>query len=150
MPGKSHGPSSLGGYSPWSRKESDATERLQLSSAGLMTTTRLKWLFSRSVVSNFLQSHGPQHYRPPCPSPSPGACSNSYEQWCSVMSVILLNHLILCHPLLLLPPIFPSIRVFSNESALLIRWAKYWSFGISPSNEHWGLISFMGVNAKIF
>ena len=122
----------------------------QLSSAGLMTTTRLKWLFSRSVVSNFLQSHGPQHYRPPCPSPSPGACSNSYEQWCSVMSVILLNHLILCHPLLLLPPIFPSIRVFSNESALLIRWAKYWSFGISPSNEHWGLISFMGVNAKIF
>ena len=54
------------------------------------------------------------------------------------------NHLILCHPLLLLPSIFPSIRVFSNESALCIRWIKYWSFSfnISPSNEHSGLISF--------
>ena len=54
------------------------------------------------------------------------------------------NHLILCHPLLLLPSIFPSIRVFSNELALHIRWPKYWSysFNISPSNEHPGLISF--------
>ena len=54
------------------------------------------------------------------------------------------NHLILCHPLLLLPSIFPSIRVFSNESALRIRWPKYWSFSfsISPSNEHPGPISF--------
>ena len=54
------------------------------------------------------------------------------------------NHLILCHPLLLLPSIFPSIRVFSNESALHIRWPKYWSFSfnISPSKEHPGLISF--------
>jgi len=54
------------------------------------------------------------------------------------------NHLILCHPLLLLPSIFPSIRVFSNKSALHIRWPKYWSFifNISPSNEHPGLISF--------
>ena len=54
------------------------------------------------------------------------------------------NHLILCRPLLLLPSIFPSIRVFSNESSLLIRWPKYWSFSIniSPSNEHPGLISF--------
>ena len=54
------------------------------------------------------------------------------------------NHLILCRPLLLLPSIFPSIRVFSNESVLCIRWPKYWSFSfnISPSNEHSGLISF--------
>ena len=54
------------------------------------------------------------------------------------------NHLIFCHPLLLLPSIFPSIRVFSNESALRIRWPKYWSFSfnISPSNEHPGLVSF--------
>ena len=54
------------------------------------------------------------------------------------------NHLILCHPLLLFPSIFPSIRVFSNESALCIRWPKYWSFSfnISPSNKHLGLISF--------
>ena len=51
-------------------------------------------------------------------------------------------HLILCCPLLLLPSIFPSIRVFSNESALLIRWLKYWSFSISPSNEYSELISF--------
>ena len=52
------------------------------------------------------------------------------------------KHLILCHPLLLLPSIFPSIRVFSNESVFHIRWPKYWSFSISPSNEHSGLISF--------
>ena len=54
------------------------------------------------------------------------------------------NHLILCHPLLLLPSIFPSIRVFSNELAFCIKWPKYWSFSlnISPSNEHSGLISF--------
>ena len=62
----------------------------------------------------------------------------------SIESVMPSNHLILCHPLLLLPSIFPSIGVFSNESALRIRWPKYWSFSfnISPSNEHPGLISF--------
>ena len=62
----------------------------------------------------------------------------------SVESVMPSNHFILCHPLLALPSIFPSIRVFSNESVLLIRWPKYWSFSfsISPSNEHTGLISF--------
>ena len=62
----------------------------------------------------------------------------------SIESVMPSSHLILCHPLLLLPPIFHSIRVFSNESALLIRWPKYWSisFNISPSDEHPGLISF--------
>ena len=62
----------------------------------------------------------------------------------SIESVMPSSHLILCHPLLLLPPIPPSIRVFSNESALRIRWPKYWSFSfsISPSDEHPGLISF--------
>ena len=62
----------------------------------------------------------------------------------SIESVMPSNHLILCCPLLLLLPIFPSIRIFSNESALRIRWPKYWSFSfkISPSNEHPGLISF--------
>ena len=62
----------------------------------------------------------------------------------SIELVMPSNHLILCRPLLLLPSIFPSIRVFSNESALCIRWPKYWSFSfnISPSNEHPGLISF--------
>ena len=62
----------------------------------------------------------------------------------SIESVMPSNHLILCHPLLLPPSIFPSVRVFSNESALPIRWPKYWSFSfnISPSNEHLGMISF--------
>ena len=62
----------------------------------------------------------------------------------SIESVMPSNHLILCHPLLLPPSIFPSIKVFSNESVLCIRWPKYWSFsfGVSPSNEYSGLISF--------
>ena len=60
----------------------------------------------------------------------------------SIESVMPFNHLILCHPLLLLPSIFPSIRVFSNESVLHTRWPEYWSFSISPSNEYSGLISF--------
>ena len=61
-----------------------------------------------------------------------------------IESMMPFNHLILCHPLFLLPSIFPSIRVFSNESAIHIRWQKYWSFSlnISPPNEHPGLISF--------
>ena len=84
-----------------------------------------------------LLPHGLQHARLPCPSPTPRVYSNS----CPLMPS---NHLILCHPLLLLPLIFPSIRVFSNESVLCIRWPKYWSFSfnISPSNEYSGLISF--------
>ena len=92
---------------------------------------------SRSVMSHSLQSHESQHSRPPCPSPTPGVHS-------AIESVMPSSHLILCRPLLLLPPIPPSIRVFSNESVLRIRWPKYWSFslGISPSNEYSGLISF--------
>ena len=68
----------------------------------------------------------------------------SLSKLMSIDSVMPSNHLILCRPLLLLPSIFPSIRVFSSESALCIRWPKYWSFSfsISPSNEHPGLISF--------
>ena len=70
--------------------------------------------------------------------------SRSLPKLMSIKLVMPSNHLILCCPLLLLPSIFPSIRVFSNESALHIRWPKYWSFSfnISPSNEHPGLISF--------
>ena len=60
----------------------------------------------------------------------------------SIESVMLSNHVILCHPLFLLPSVFPSIRVFSSELAFHIRWPKYWSFSISPSNEYLGLISF--------
>ena len=88
--------------------------------------------FSHSVVSSSLRTHGLQHARLPYPSPTPGTCSNSCPSY----------HLFLCHPLLLLPSIFPSIRVFSNESVLRIRWLKYWSISISPSNEYSGLISF--------
>ena len=70
--------------------------------------------------------------------------SKSPPKSMSIESVMPSNHLILCHPLLLLPPILPSIRVFSNESALCIRWPKDWSFSfnISPSSEHPGLVSF--------
>ena len=72
------------------------------------------------------------------------ANSRSLLKLMSIESVLPSNHLILCRPLLLLPSIFPSIRVFPNESVLRIRWPKYWSFSfnISPSNEHSGLISF--------
>ena len=95
--------------------------------------------FSRSVVSDSLRPHEPQHIRPPCPSPTPGATKPMSIDW-----VVPSNHLILCHPLLLLPSIFLNIRVFSNGSALCIRWPKYWSFtfNISPSNEQTRLISF--------
>jgi len=93
---------------------------------------------SRSVMSHSLPPHGLQHARLPCPSPTPGAWLMSIE------SVIPSHYLMLCHPLLLLPSIFPSIRVFSNESLLHIRWPKYWSFSfsISLSNEYSRLISF--------
>ena len=86
--------------------------------------------FCRSVVSDSLWPHELQHARPPCPSPTPGAYPNScpLSRWCHPT----------CHSLLLMPSIFPSIRVFSNKSALRIRWPKFWSFSsnISPSNEH--------------
>ena len=95
--------------------------------------------FSHSVVSDFLWRHELQYTRPPCPSPTPRVHPNlcPLSRWC---------HLTIssCRPLLLLSSIFPSIRVFSNESALHIRWPKYWSFScnISPSTELQGLISF--------
>ena len=88
--------------------------------------------FSCSVVSDSLRAHGLQHSRTPCPSAAPRVYSLT-----SIESVMPSNHLILCHPLLLLPSIFPSIRVFLNESVLHIRWPKYWSFSFSIrlSNE---------------
>ena len=90
-------------------------------------------------MSDSLRPHELQHTRPPCPSPTPGVHTNScpLSRWChpTISS---------CCPLLLLPLIFPSIRVFSNESVLCIEWPKYWnfSFSISPSNEYSGLITF--------
>ena len=99
--------------------------------------------FSRSVVSNSLRTLD-------CSTPGllihhqlPLAC-RSLLKLMSIESVMPSNHLILCRPLILPPSIFPSIRVFSNEALLRIRWPKYWSFSfsISPSNEYSGLISF--------
>ena len=102
---------------------------------------------SHSVASNSLLPHGLQYVRFPCPSPTPRACSNS----CPLESVMPYNHFILC-PLLLLPSLFPSIRVFSNESVLHFRWPKYrsFSFSISPSNEYSGLIFFRMDGLDVF
>ena len=83
------------------------------------------------ILSNSLWPHGLQHARPPCQSPIPWVYSNSIE------SVRPSNHLILCCPLLLLPSIFPSLRVFSNESAFHIRWPKYWEFQLQHQSFHW-------------
>ena len=95
--------------------------------------------FSHSVVFDSLQSHAAVHQ-------ASLSITNhrSLPKLMSIKSVMPSNHLIFCCPLLLLPSFFPSIMVFSNESALCIRWPKYWSFSfnISPSNEHPGLISF--------
>ena len=96
--------------------------------------------FSGSVVSDSLRPHESQHARPPCSSPSPGVHSDSHpsSQWChpAISSSVV--------PFSSCPPIPPSIRVFSNESTLHMRWPKYWSFSFSiiPSKEIPGLISF--------
>ena len=96
--------------------------------------------FSHSVMSDSLRPHESQHARPPCPSPTPRVYSNSHpsSQWChpAISSSVI--------PFSSCPPIPPSIRIFSNESTLHMRWPKYWSFSfsISPSNEHPGLNSF--------
>ena len=89
-------------------------------------------------MSNSLKHHGQQYTRLLCLSATPKVCSNScpLSWWCY------LTILVFCHPLLLLPSIFTSIRVFSNKSALHTRWPKYWRFSISPSNEYSELISF--------
>ena len=94
--------------------------------------------FSRSVVSDSLRPHESQHARPPVTN------SRNSLRLTSIESVMPSSHLILCRPLLLLPPIPPSTRVFSNESTRPIRWPTYWnfSFSIIPSKEIPGLISF--------
>ena len=103
-------------------------------------TMEYSFHFSRSVVSDSLRPHESQHAWPPCPSPTPRVHSDSSPS----SSVMPSSHLILCRPLLLLPPIPPSIRVFSSDSTLCMRWPKYWSFSFSiiPSKEIPGLISF--------
>ena len=107
---------------------------------------RLDWATSLQFSSvtqlcPTLQPNEQQHARPPCPSPTPRVHPNpcGLSQWC---------HLILCHPLHLLPSIFPSIRVFSNESVLRIRWPKYWSFSFNmvlPMNtQDWSPLGWTG------
>ena len=123
-----------GGLQSMRSQESDTTEWLstqhahKFSSVQSLSHVRLfatPWTTVRQASQSITNSWSP-------PKPM------------SIVSVMPSNNLLLCHPLLLLPSIFPTIRVFSNESALLIRWSKYWSFSfnISPSNEHPGLISF--------
>ena len=102
--------------------------------------------FSRSVVSNSLRVglQTPGLWTAACQAFLSITNSQSLLKLMSIESVMSSNHLILCYPFLLLHSIFPSIKVFSNESTLRMRWPKYWSFSfsISPSNEHQGLISF--------
>ena len=99
---------------------------------GFATTHSVQ--FSRSVTSDALQPHELQHARPPCPSPTPGVHSNSCpsSRW---FHPAISSSVIPCHPLLLLPPVPPSIRVFSNEATLRMRWPKDWSFSFSNSTS---------------
>jgi len=163
LPGKSPGRRSLVGCGPWGHIKSDTTEWLHfhfsLSCIGEGNGNPLQcsclenprdggawwaavygvtqsWTRLKQLSSSSMDWSTPAHYF--------SLSSQSLLKPMSIESVMPSSHLILCHPLLLLPPIFPSIRVFSSESALRIRWPKYWclSFTISPSNEYSGLISF--------
>ena len=96
-------------------------------------------MITHSVRSDSLRPHALQHARSSCPSPTPRACSDSCPVH-QVSDAIQPSHLL--SSLFLPPSVFPSIRVFSSDSVLCIRWPKYWSFSISPSNEYSGLISF--------
>ena len=99
-------------------------------------SSTLAWKIPWTEEPGRLQSMGSQRVR------HDWATSLSFFSFMSVESVMPSNRLVLCCPLLLLPSVFPSIEVFFNESALHIRWPKYWSFSISPPNEYSGLISF--------
>ena len=129
LPGESQGQRILVGYCLWGHRESDTTEQLStficFSSVQFSRLFANPWTAAHQVSLSITNSQSP-------PKPM------------SIELVMPSNHLILCCPLLLLPSIFPSIRVFSNESALCIRWPKYssFSFSISPSSEHPGLIFF--------
>ena len=121
------------GSSKW---QSDIWTQIHMTPKYLWNTLcTVLLLFSHSVVSNSLRPHGLPHGQW-----DNVTISQSLFKLMSIESVMLSNHLILCHPLLLLPSIFPSIKIFPNVLALLIRWPKYWSFSfsISPSTEYSG------------
>ena len=140
---------SLDGRGVWGRMDTYLcmVESLHCS-AETITTFSIGYQFSSVTKFSLVQSfscvrlfapHEPQYTRPPCPSQT-----GSLLKLMSVESVMPSNHLTLCCPLLFLPSIFPSVRVFSNELVVHIIWPKYWSFSlnVSPSNEYSGLISF--------
>ena len=131
LPGEFHGQRSLRGYSPWDCKDSDMTERLTNPCIQFSSVAQLSPTLCNPVD---------------CSMPGFPVChhSQSLLKLMSIQSVMPSNQLIFCRPLPLLPSIFPSMRVFSNESVLPIRWPKYWSFSfsISPSYKCSGLISF--------
>ena len=139
LTGVSHGQRRLMGWSPLGPKESDMIEQWTLSLSHSLHLIQLNSVQSFGHLRLFVTTWTTAHQA----SLSFTNCQ-SLRKPMSIESVMPSNHLIFCHPLLLLPSVFPSIRVFSNESALCIRWPKYlsFSFNISPSNEHPGLISF--------
>ena len=129
--GESHGQRSLADYSPWGCKKLDTAEQLH---AGLYCFVVVQ---SLSHAQLFVTLWTAAHH-----ASLSFTISRSLLKFMSIESVMLSNHLILCCPPLLLPSIFPIIRVFSNELALHIRWPKYWSFSIISPNKYSGLISF--------
>ena len=131
LPRKSHGQRSLAGYSPWGHKESDTTD------ATWHTSTHQDSIQSLSCVQLFVTPWTAARQ-----ASLSFTNSQSLLKILSIKSVMPSNHLILCCPLLLPPSIFPSIRVFYNESVLHIKLPKYWNFSISLSNEYSRLISF--------
>ena len=146
LPVESQGQRSLAGYSPWGRNESAMTEQLSLS-----FSTKKDILFIIIVVVQVL-SHA-SLFSVPWTAASHASLSFTTSQ--SLLKLVSIelripsSHLVLYHPLLLLPSIFSSNTVFSNESALHIRWPKYWSFSISPSNEYSEFIS-LGLTGLIY
>ena len=148
MPGKSHGQSSLVGYSPWGCKELDTTERLSMHAHSLVYRPGCCEAIILITLSSFQSLSHVQLFVTPWTAGCQASLSITNSQRMLKLVAITLvmpsNHHLLCRPLLLLPSVFPSISVFSNESVLRIRWPKYWSFSfsVSPSNEYSGLISF--------
>ena len=142
LPGEFQGQRSLMGYRPWGHKDSDRTEQLLLSLDHLFVLFRemaILLLFSCPVMSDSATAWTAVRQA------SLSLTISWYlPKFISIESVVPSNNVILCSPLLLLPSVFPSIRVFSNELSVHIRWPKYWSFSfsISPSKEYSGFNSF--------